>query len=93
MDNHNPVFEPLSIGLEELCYCNAKWPLKITIMDWQRNGKHREIGSVETTVANIMERVSKRGNADREHALVVSEDYATGGNCGLIVVISAKVSK
>lgn len=90
IDNHNPFFRPVTIGLEELCYCDLKWPLMITVMDWQRNGKHREIGSLETTVAELVSRVTRGGNADREQALPIDPDIK-GGNSGLIVVISAKV--
>uniref|UniRef100_A0A7S4JID1 C2 domain-containing protein n=1 Tax=Odontella aurita TaxID=265563 RepID=A0A7S4JID1_9STRA len=29
MDNHNPVWDEDSIGMEELCHCDPKWPLKV----------------------------------------------------------------
>lgn len=46
MDNLNPLFNQHEISLEELCYCNLEWPLRVTIKDWQKNGKHRTIGMV-----------------------------------------------
>lgn len=45
-DNLNPFFSQHTMTLEALCYCNLDWPLRITILDWERNHKHKVIGQV-----------------------------------------------
>eukprot|EP00521_Asterionellopsis_glacialis_P013282 CAMPEP_0195304694 /NCGR_PEP_ID=MMETSP0707-20130614/34930_1 /TAXON_ID=33640 /ORGANISM="Asterionellopsis glacialis, Strain CCMP134" /LENGTH=278 /DNA_ID=CAMNT_0040368591 /DNA_START=130 /DNA_END=966 /DNA_ORIENTATION=+ len=96
-DNLNPYWDKHEISLEQVCYCDVNWPIRIRVMDWQKNGKHREIGLVETTVAAIVLRQSKKGNADREEALELKGDVAKGRSkgktkgTGLIVVVEASV--
>lgn len=91
LNNLNPLFNPHDISLEELCYCDLEWPLRITILDWEADGKHRTIGMFETTVKNLQERISVRGNADRENAFVLTkENHDT--KRGLIVILKAQVN-
>lgn len=45
-DNLNPFFDQHTMTLEALCYCDLDWPLRITILDWERDGKHKVIGHV-----------------------------------------------
>lgn len=89
--NHlNPYWKPFSIGLEELCYCDVTWPLRITVKDWQSGGRHRIIGEFETTLQTLQEHRAIRGNADRETAFeLFKEDHLT--SLGLIVVVQAEV--
>lgn len=93
ISNHlNPFWQEFSIGLEELCYCDLKWPLQIIVMDWQPNGKHRKIGQFEATVELLMERVAVKGNADRETAFeIYSERNDKLKVSGLIVVLKAEL--
>ena len=46
MDNLNPMFSPHAMSLEELCYCDLDCPLRISIFDWEKSGKHKLIGQV-----------------------------------------------
>mgnify|MGYP005840601631 CR=1 FL=1 len=87
-DNLNPYWEPFNIGLEDLCYCNLNWPLQITVFDWERNGKHRRIGEFEVTAQKMIERVTIKGNADREQAfeLILDEKAKLKG---LLCVLKA----
>ena len=65
IDDHlNPFWEEFSIGLEELCYCDLEWPLKLSVFDWEKSGKHWLIGQFEVTVQKFIERVIVNGNAD-----------------------------
>ena len=50
MDNLNPFFSQHIMLLEELCYCDLEWPLRITILDWEESGNHRVIGMVSHKV-------------------------------------------
>lgn len=45
-DNLNPFFKEHVMSLEELCYCDLDCPLRISIFDWERSGKHKLIGQV-----------------------------------------------
>jgi len=49
-DNLNPFFSSHTMSLEELCYCDLDWPLRITIFDWEKSGKHKLIGQVRLWV-------------------------------------------
>jgi hypothetical protein len=87
-DNLNPYWRATNIGLDELCYGKTDWPLKITVLDHNDNGKHRVIGEFETTIAELQERISIKGNADREQAvpLGVEGKFKT---YGLLCVLKA----
>ena len=89
-DNLNPYFKQHTLSLEELCYCDLEWPLRITIYDWNKNGKHRNIGKFEANVKELQSRESRNGNADRE---VAFELFKEGRDTkrGLIVVLKADV--
>ena len=90
MNNLNPFFEQHDMSLEELCHCDMGWPLRITFFDWQGNGKHRIIGMFETTVRNLRERISVRGNADRENAYELFKENHTTKR-GNVVVLKADI--
>lgn len=92
IDHLNPLWDKFTISLEELCYCDVAWPIKITVLDYNRNGKHVEIGGFETTVQELSQRVAIRGNADRERAFEISrEDKNAGTTQGLMVVLEATI--
>mmetsp|Transcript_15808 Transcript_15808/g.22291 ORF Transcript_15808/g.22291 Transcript_15808/m.22291 type:complete len:277 (+) Transcript_15808:220-1050(+) len=94
-DNLNPFWAQDNVTLEQVCYGDMTWPIRIRVMDWQKNGKHREIGIVETTVTELLSRKSKRGNADREEAFELRGKAKNGRDMGtgLIVVIEATVEE
>jgi len=99
LDHLNPYWKPFTLGLEELCYANLNHPLRITVYDHEENGKHRLIGSCETTVPLLQQHISQRGNADRELAYKLfkeQEDLRRSTNRdpkvrGLIVVLQAEM--
>lgn len=73
----NPYWKPFKIDMERLCNNDKNKSLRITLYDFEERGQDRWLGEVNTSVAEMMQRVAKRGNADRESALrveAVSED-------------------
>jgi hypothetical protein len=92
INNHlNPMWKPISISLEELCYGKLDWPLKISVFDHEESGKHRLIGEFETTPVDLQNLKAIRGNADREKAILLgTEDgYKT---YGLLCVLKADIT-
>jgi len=73
-NNLNPYWRPTTIGLEELCYGNLDWPLKITVYDYNKGGTHKKIGEFETTIALLHDQIAVKGNADREKAIPVGRE-------------------
>mmetsp|Transcript_6279 Transcript_6279/g.9969 ORF Transcript_6279/g.9969 Transcript_6279/m.9969 type:complete len:275 (-) Transcript_6279:1791-2615(-) len=90
MDNLRPMFDEFRISMENLCYCDTKWPLRLVCYDWQRSGKHRVIGLVDTTLEELMRCVSTNGNADRSSALNITKEGKTKSK-GLLVILKADI--
>lgn len=90
-DHLNPYWEEFRIGLEELCYCDLEWPLKVTVYDWEQSGKHRPIGEFEVTAEKLRERVAVKGNADREQAFELMLDEKAKLK-GLVCVLKGEVT-
>ena len=89
-NNLNPYWQETAIGLEELCYGDLDWPLKVTVLDYNSNGKHESIGELETSVNQLQERISIKGNADRDQAILLTR---TGKlkTYGLVCVLKANI--
>ena len=90
-DHLNPFWEEFSVGLEELCYCDLDWPLKVSVFDWEKSGKHRLIGDFEVTAQKMIENVVINGNADWEQGfgLILGEKTKFKG---LINVLKAELT-
>jgi len=89
----NPYWKPFQIDLERLCNNDRNKQLKITIYDFEQRGKDRWLGEVFTSVAEMMQRVAKSGNADRESALRVEavEDDDKVDLRALLVILKANI--
>lgn len=61
----NPFWEAAELSLESLCFCDINWPIKLIVHDHNRRKDNEAIGEIETTVADICQKVAIRGNADR----------------------------
>lgn len=87
------MWEEFSLTLEEACFGDLDWPLRIIVYDHQVSGKHRPIGQFETSLQTLSERVAFRGNADRQAAFEIFSDNDKGDNRtrGLIVVLKCDV--
>jgi hypothetical protein len=85
------------MNLEVLCYNDLNWPIRVRVLDFQKSGRHRIIGSFETTLQKMLDSVCVRGNADRDVAFFLfNEDGETVNNNdqsrGLVVVVSAELT-
>lgn len=93
-DHLNPLWDEFTLSLEELCYGDVNWPMKVTVYDYNRNGVHKEIGVFETSIHEMSQRVAIRGNADREVAFeLLKEDSNTNTakTSGLVVVLQTEI--
>jgi hypothetical protein len=93
-DHLNPLWDEFTLSLEELCYGDVNWPMKVTVFDYNRNGVHKEIGVLETTIQEMSQRVAVRGNADREVAFEIAKEDAdanTAKTRGFIVVLRTEI--
>lgn len=97
IDNHiNPVWEPFDISFEQLCSSDETKRLRIEIWDFEENGVDRIVGRLRepTTLRELFERKSIRGNADKSVALEIveidSDGYQTTIPAGLVVVLEAE---
>lgn len=90
-DHLNPYWDEFTIGLEELCYCDLDWPLKVSVYDWEKSGKHRLIGDFEVTAQTMIENVITNGNADWEQGfgLILGEKAKFKG---LINILKAELT-
>ncbi len=61
INNSSPDWPEIKIDLSELCYGDINRPLKLSIFDYQRNGKHILLGGIETTVATLLD-IFKEGD-------------------------------
>jgi hypothetical protein len=86
----NPYWDAFQLDLEKLCHGDLRRELKITVYDYEKKSAHRWFGEADVTVEELMESVTKGGNASRENALrVIDRD---GDVVGLLVVLKADVS-
>jgi len=92
-DDLNPYWEKHEISLEDLCYCDLEWPLRFSLYDWQKNGKHRKIGQIETDIGTLQRHISQLGNADRDTALRLSKETNSEKTKGLLIVLQCKVEQ
>ena len=96
MSQLNPKWEPFSVDLDRVCgehgndFCR---PIRISVWDWKKNGKHQPMGSFETTVDGLIARQASGGSGDVA-SVDTSRAFAlrqNGKECGRIVVTTAKV--
>ena len=90
----NPYWKPFRIDMERLCNNDKNKQLKITIYDYEKRGQDRWLGEVNTSVAEMIQRVAKCGNADRDSALRVEaiEDDDKVDLRALLVILKANVA-
>jgi hypothetical protein len=54
MNNLNPQWPVVQVGLQQLCNADMERPLKIDIYDWINNSKHTHMGECTTSARAIM---------------------------------------
>lgn len=97
IDDHlNPYWDEFDINLESLCFCDLTWQIQVDVLDFEDDGNHRLIGRFETTVEELMKRISIRGNADRDQAFELHKEDENGqseeAKSGLVVVVKAEIT-
>lgn len=86
----NPYWHPFSINLEKICHGNISKELKITVWDSESGVRSdRWIGECTVSVEELMDRVTKCGNAGRDEAICILDEEHQ--EVGLIVVLKADI--
>jgi hypothetical protein len=70
----NPMWAPAHLGLQELCYGDLTWPIKVSVYDYNKRGSHTLMGECITSVQDLQKHLSIRGNADRVQALAIKKE-------------------
>jgi Copine len=91
MNNLDPKFD-VSMELATLCSGNLDAPVLIGVYDFERNGRHVEMGSVQTTVSELLAMASESSSS--ELTLVSSGEVLDSGTvaAGTISVLKAQVT-
>uniref|UniRef100_A0A6U1QQM2 C2 domain-containing protein n=1 Tax=Cyclophora tenuis TaxID=216820 RepID=A0A6U1QQM2_CYCTE len=55
-NNLNPQWPPDTISLQTLCNGDVNRKLQIQLVDWDRDGSHDDMGCIETTVAELVDK-------------------------------------
>ena len=87
--NLNPEWETATISVNRLCPGNLDAPILIAVFDWEKSGKHRSMGSFETTVNALLKSVVPGGKSgDMTKTYTLMKD---GKSFGDIVVAGAYI--
>eukprot|EP00525_Craspedostauros_australis_P000470 CAMPEP_0198133292 /NCGR_PEP_ID=MMETSP1442-20131203/59489_1 /TAXON_ID= /ORGANISM="Craspedostauros australis, Strain CCMP3328" /LENGTH=315 /DNA_ID=CAMNT_0043794407 /DNA_START=171 /DNA_END=1118 /DNA_ORIENTATION=+ len=90
-NNLNPYWDPTVIDLEKLCFGREDWPLKVSVYDHNEDGNHVLIGAFETNIPHLQSRISIKGNADRDQAILLAQEVKRNKTYGLLCVIKAEL--
>jgi len=85
MNDLNPEWEHISIGLDDLCDGEKRQPILISVRDWEKSGKHKFIGSVQTCLHDILQNVNPTAvgnpkNVNLSKAFQIKRKGKTTGN-------------
>lgn len=90
-DHLNPLWKEFDIDLEALCNGDLNYPMRIEVHDHNKSGRHTKIGACETTVANMIENIAVKGNADRDKAFELYREGDPEDAHGQICVLKAEI--
>lgn len=54
MDHLNPSWRPMSLNLQNLCGRDIDKPIRISLWDWEKSGKHQEMGHCICSVRRLL---------------------------------------
>lgn len=60
----NPKWESVTLDMNELCDGNQSKPVLVSVLDWEKNGKHGPMGFFETSVAGLIQAKNPGGSGD-----------------------------
>jgi len=58
-DDLNPKWKAVSLSLNDICGDNKDQQVRITVKDWEKSGQHESMGTIETSVNDIINRKGK----------------------------------
>jgi len=91
-DTLQPRWKPLELNLDVLCKRDLDQPIQISVFDYEENGKHQPMGSLETTVNGLIEAKvlfdDKDGKVNTSKAFTVMHN---GEVYGQLVVSEARI--
>lgn len=61
-NNLNPDWEPFTVDMNRLCDGDLDKPILIRLWDWQKNGKHNDMGCFETSVNELLKARANAGD-------------------------------
>ena len=78
-DNLNPVWKPSTMSVQAICNGDIHRPLKIEVWDWDKNGGHDAMGTVDTTLSAIISKEpmpvyekQKKGKPDKQSGKLIA---------------------
>jgi Copine/C2 domain len=87
----NPIWEEMDLNLNTLCQGDRTAPILIAVYDWEKNGKHRSMGSFETNVKALMASVvpdAMGKNVDVAKAYTLTK---SGKDYGKVIITGATI--
>ena len=88
----NPQWEEIDISLNKLCNGDQSAPILISVYDFEKSGKHKTMGSFETSVKALVQSVVPAGTAKSVDTSKAYSLFVKGKSYGQVVVTWAKVS-
>lgn len=93
--NHlNPLWEGFDLSLADFCDSDVDKSIKIELFDYERGGKHRYMGQVETNTQHLLRSQTERGNGDTAKALkFTEEEYENTYDIGDLIILKAQINQ
>jgi len=63
LNDLNPVWEPTSLSMNDLCDGDKSKAIRISVFDWDKKGKHSSMGFFETSVDGLIHATTTQINA------------------------------
>lgn len=91
-NNLNPKWEEIELNMNKLCQGDRNAPILIAVYDWEKSGRHRSMGSFETTVNALVQSVVREGQGKNVDMSKAYSLYKSGKDYGKIVVTCADIT-
>ena len=88
----NPQWEEIDISMNKLCQGDQNAPILISVYDWEKSGKHKPMGSFETSVTALCQSVVPAGTGKTVDTSKAYSLFKSGKSYGKVLVTWAKVS-
>lgn len=89
MNDLNPLWKEATIDLNSLCNGDRTKAFRLTLYDHEKNGKHRLMGAVTTTVNEVI--VAKTGSATDASAALNLSKRGSKKAVGSLIVVDARI--